>query len=82
MLYTTVDYTGGMPEDWMRTDEVARELNVSKTVIWRQIHANRLPAEKFGRDWLIRREDFEKFRKIKRERGRPRKHRPTPPADR
>lgn len=57
----------------MRTEDVARELDVSKTVVWRQITAGRLPAEKFGRDWRIRREDFERFRQIRRTRGRPRK---------
>jgi excisionase family DNA binding protein len=67
-----------MPEEWMRTDEVAAALNVSKTVVWRQIRAKRLPATKFGRDWMVRHEDFEAFRQIKRERGRPRT-RPTPP---
>jgi excisionase family DNA binding protein len=66
-----------MPEEWMRTDEVARELDVSKTVVWRQITAGRLPAEKFGRDWRIKREDFERFRQVRRDRGRPRK---SPPA--
>lgn len=66
----------------MRTDEVAAALDVSKTVVWRQIQAGRLPAEKFGRDWRIKREDFEAFRQLRRERGRPRgstKDRPAPP---
>ena len=70
--------------EWMRTDEVAAELDVSKTVVWRQITAGRLPAEKFGRDWLIKREDFEQFRQIRRERGRPRgskNRRPATPPD-
>lgn len=57
----------------MRTDEAASELGVSKTVVWRQIRSGRLPAEKFGRDWRIRRDDFERFRTLPRERGRPRK---------
>lgn len=61
----------------MRTEEVAAELGVSKTVVWRQIHMGRLPAEKFGRDWLIRRDDFERFRVLDRKRGRPRKPRPA-----
>lgn len=61
----------------MRTDEVAAALNVSKTVVWRQIQAKRLPATKFGRDWLIRTEDFEAFRRLRREPGRPRN---KPPA--
>lgn len=61
----------------MRTEEVAAELGVSKTVVWRQIRAGRLPAEKFGRDWRIKRDDFERFSRIPRERGRPRK--PTTP---
>jgi excisionase family DNA binding protein len=65
-------YTGGM-EDWMRTDEVAAELHVSKTVVWRQITAGRLPAERIGRDWLVKREDVERFKRLERPRGRPRK---------
>jgi excisionase family DNA binding protein len=64
-----------MPEEWMRTDEVAEELGVSKTVVWRQITAGRLPAKKFGRDWRVSRADFERFRQIPRERGRPRRPR-------
>ncbi len=55
----------------MRTDEAAAELGVSKTVVFRQIKAGRLPAKKFGRDYRILREDFERFRQLKRERGRP-----------
>jgi excisionase family DNA binding protein len=62
----------------MKTDEVAAELDVSKTVVWRQIRRGTLPAEKFGRDWLVRREDFERFKALDRRRGRPRK--PTPPS--
>jgi excisionase family DNA binding protein len=65
-----------MPEEWMRTDEVAAELDVSKTVVWRQITSGRLPAEKFGRDWRIKRKDFEEFRRLRRTRGRPRKPAP------
>jgi excisionase family DNA binding protein len=74
--YTTFDYTGRMPEEWMRTEDVAAELGVSKTVVWRQIRRGTLPAEKFGRDYRIRREDFDRFKCMRRERGRPRK--PTP----
>jgi excisionase family DNA binding protein len=62
-----------MAEEWMRTEDVAAELGVSKTVVWRQITRGALPAEKFGRDWRIKREDFERFRSMPRERGRPRK---------
>lgn len=65
----------------MRTDDVAAELNVSKTVVFRQIKAGRLPAEKFGRDYRILREDFERFRQIDRRRGRPRLTDCTTPAD-
>lgn len=61
----------------MRTEEVAAELGVSKTVVWRQIHLGRLPAEKFGRDWRISRADFELFRTMDRKRGRPRRPRPA-----
>lgn len=65
-------------DEWMRTDDVAAVLGVSKTVVWRQIHLGRLPAEKFGRDWRIKREDFEAFRHLERPRGRPRRPRPAP----
>lgn len=65
----------------MKTDEAAAELGVSKTVVWRQIKSGRLTAEKFGRDYRIKREDFEKFRQLDRSRGRPRgsKNRPADP---
>jgi len=64
----------------MRTDDVAAELGVSKTVVWRQIQRGALPAEKFGRDWRIRREDFETFRSQPRDRGRPRGSKNKPPT--
>ena len=57
----------------MTTDQVAAELDRSKTVVWRQIQAGRLPARKVGRDWLVERADFERFRLLQRDRGRPRK---------
>jgi len=70
-----------MSEDLMRTEEVAVALGVSKTIVWRQITAGRLPAEKFGRDWLIRRSDFEQFQRLDRKRGRPRKTAQPPAGD-
>lgn len=68
----------------MTTDEAAAELGLSKTVVWRQIQRGTLTAKKFGRDYRIKREDFERFRTLDRNRGRPRGSRkdtdPPPPA--
>jgi len=52
------------------TAQAATILQVSRSRILKLIEAGRLPAEKLGRDWLIRLEDLELV-KVRRP-GRPR----------
>lgn len=54
----------------------AAEIGMTRAALWRYVAAERLPAQKVGRDWLIRREDLEMFHRGRRPPGRPRK---TPP---
>lgn len=56
----------------------AKELGMTRASLWRYVDAEKLPAEKYGRDWLIRREDLEKFDRERRPPGRPRKPTPKP----
>ena len=53
----------------LTTNQAATILQVSRSRILKLIEAGRLPAEKFGRDWLIRPEDLELV-KVRRP-GRP-----------
>ncbi len=55
----------------LTTAQAADILQVSRSRILKLIDAKRLPAEKIGRDWLIRLEDLELV-KVRRP-GRPRK---------
>ena len=55
----------------LTTAQAAAILQVSRSRILKLIDAKRLPAEKIGRDWLIRLEDLELV-KVRRP-GRPRK---------
>jgi len=52
------------------TKQAAESLQLSRSRILKLIEAKRLPAEKLGRDWLIRLEDLELV-KVRRP-GRPR----------
>ena len=54
----------------LTTAQAAIILQVSRSRILKLIEAGRLPAEKLGRDWLIRPEDLELV-KVRRP-GRPR----------
>ncbi len=54
----------------LTTDEAAAQLGVSVDRVRALIHAGRLPAEKHGRDWLIRNDDLTLVRT--RRPGRPR----------
>lgn len=46
----------------LTTKEAAENLGVSVRQIQTLISRNRLPARKFGRDWIIREEDLELVR--------------------
>jgi excisionase family DNA binding protein len=57
--------------DKLTTTEVSERLGMSRSSIRRMILAGKLPAEKFGRDWLI---DSDHLASLSPQRpGRPRK---------
>lgn len=49
--------------DYLTTQDVAKKLAVSRQRVLALIQADRLPATKAGRDWLILPADLEKFEK-------------------
>jgi excisionase family DNA binding protein len=51
-----------MPSDTLTTAEAAALLNVNASRVRQLILSGRLPAEKHGRDWAIKREDAEALR--------------------
>lgn len=57
----------------LTTTEVAERLGRSKVRIVQLIREGRIPAEKFGRDYLIKEENLENFKLIKPS-GRPLKN--------
>ena len=50
----------------LTTQQAAELLEVSRKMVQSLIKRGRLPAEKIGRDWMIRREDVDRH-----ERGKP-----------
>lgn len=60
----------------MTTNLAARELHVSRSAVLKAIDDGRLVAVKVGRDYLIEREEVERYRRERKLTG-PRKHRPT-----
>jgi excisionase family DNA binding protein len=56
---------------YLTVEQAAAELHVTPRRIRAMILAERLPAEKFGRDWVIRPAALEKVRN--RKPGRPKK---------
>ena len=57
----------------LTTKAVAEILGINIRTVHSLIKRDRLPAEKFGRDWLIKVEDLEKYRADRRRPGRPKK---------
>ena len=49
------------PDEWLSVEEVAKNLKMDEETIRRWIRRRQLKAYKFGRDYRIRREDFEAF---------------------
>ena len=49
--------------EYLTTQQVGKILNVTPQRVLALIRAGRLPATKVGRDWLITRQDLEKFEK-------------------
>lgn len=49
------------PDEWLSVEEVARTLKMDEETIRKWIRRKLLKAYKFGRDYRIRREDFDTF---------------------
>jgi excisionase family DNA binding protein len=50
-----------MSTDWLTVEEIANELRVNEGTVRGWIRNKKLKAAKFGRDYRIRRVDYEKF---------------------
>jgi excisionase family DNA binding protein len=48
-------------DEWLSVDEVAKNLKMDEETVRKWIRRRLLKAYKFGRDYRIRREDFETF---------------------
>lgn len=57
----------------LTTKQCAELLGISPLRVRHFIWEGRLPAEKYGRDYLIKEQDLLKFSKLKRKHGRPKK---------
>ncbi|NIN00531.1 MAG: helix-turn-helix domain-containing protein [candidate division Zixibacteria bacterium] len=57
------------PVELLTVQECAEELGVIPRRVLQFIEEGRLPANKIGRPWFIRREDLEAFKKIPRKPG-------------
>jgi excisionase family DNA binding protein len=44
---------------WLTADEVAERLGLSLATVYEEIHAGRLPAQRYGRSYLVRRADVQ-----------------------
>lgn len=59
-MYANVCYCKYM-EEYLTTKEIAYILKVNIITIRRYIHAGKLPALFFGKEFRVKREDFDKF---------------------
>lgn len=50
-----------MSKDWLTADEIAEDLRVHVSTVREWIRRKKLRAAKFGRDYRIKRQDFEEF---------------------
>lgn len=48
-------------KNWLRVEAIARDLDVSEGTVRAWIREGKLKGAKFGRDYRIRREDYEEF---------------------
>ena len=55
----------------LTTKQVAEILGISRRGVHSLIRRGRLPAEKLGRDWIIRSNDLKQYQKTRRGPGRP-----------
>ncbi len=47
---------------WLTVDEVAERLGLSLAAVYEEISADHLPAQRYGRSYLVRRADVEAYR--------------------
>ena len=57
---------------YLTTKQCAELLGMSTSWVRYLIIRGKLPAEKMGRDWIVKKEDLDKFKTIPRKVGRPR----------
>ena len=50
-----------MSTNWMTVEQIAQDLQVHPTTVREWIRNKKLKAAKFGRDYRIKREDYERF---------------------
>ncbi len=50
-----------MSKDWLTADEIADDLRVHVSTVREWIRQKKLKAAKFGRDYRIKRVDYEEF---------------------
>jgi excisionase family DNA binding protein len=55
----------------LTTKQVAEILGISRAGVRYLILRDRLPAEKLGRDWIVRSSDLKQYQKTRRGPGRP-----------
>jgi excisionase family DNA binding protein len=63
-----------MPEGYLTTAAAAADIGVQPRIIQRHIQAGRLAAEKMGRQYIIARAEWERYKAARRGPGRPRAH--------
>ena len=49
--------------DWISLSTASRELGVAHDTLRAQVHRGKLAATKIGRDWLISRDELERYRR-------------------
>lgn len=50
-----------MESQWLTVEYIARDLQVSETTVRNWIREKKLKGAKFGRDYRVRREDYDEF---------------------
>jgi excisionase family DNA binding protein len=50
-----------LSKDWLTSDEIAEDLRVHVSTVREWIRQRKLKAAKFGRDYRIKRKDYEEF---------------------
>ena len=67
-------------EEVLSLPQAAAELGMAHVTLWRLVKAGRIASIRVGPTHGITRSELERFRKLDRPIGRPRKPRPAPPA--